>query len=176
MRRKTYMLNKNKGLMKKVILALIGILVLSACSRKSDIYKKEIDGIFISHWESYPIPQRGIVFMYRKGTHFSELMDSVRFVAIKRGRVDSTYLACLLHTKKLNHLSDIRVVLDDSLVFDVSNIEIMLIKDKKRWGMWGPIEWDMIPSLLVNGHVTRDTTLAGELAFPRECVRIIKKR
>ena len=114
--------------------------------------------------------------MYKKNTHFTEFIDTVNFIVIKRGRVDSTELACLLYTKKLNHLNDIRVVLDDTLVYDISNIEIEKSLDTRRWGMCGPIERDIIPSLLVNGYVTRDTTVPGELAFPQECGRIIRKR
>ena len=114
--------------------------------------------------------------MYKKNTHFTEFIDTVNFIVIKRGRVDSTELACLLYTKKLNHLNDIRVVLDDTLVYDISNIGIEKFLDTRRRGMWGPIERDIIPSLLVNGCVTRDTTVPGELAFPQKCGRIIRKR
>ena len=99
----------------------------------------------------------------------------VKVYAITRGG-DTTDLACLLYTNKLNHLNDIRVVLDDMLVYDISNIVIEKFLDTRRWGMWGPIERDIIPSLLVNGYVTRDTTVPGELAFPQECGRIIRKR
>jgi len=56
------------------------------------------------------------------------------------------------------------------------NIVIEKFLDTRRRGMWGPIERDIIPSLLVNGCVTRDTTVPGELAFPQKCGRIIRKR
>ena len=162
--------------MKYIIVAIIGLLLLSTCTCSKDKYRKEISGIFISHWDFRPSPQRGIVYMYKKNTHFTEFIDTVNFIVIKRGRVDSTELACLLYTKKLNHLNDIRVVLDDTLVYDISNIVIEKFLDTRRWGMCGPIERDIIPSLLVNGYVTRDTTVPGELAFPQECRRIIRKR
>ena len=162
--------------MKYIIVAIIGLLLLSTCTCSKDKYRKEISGIFILHWDFRPIPQRGIVYMYQKNTHFTEFIDTVNFIVIKRGRVDSTELACLLYTKKLNHLNDIRVVLDDTLVYDISNIGIEKFLDTRRRGMWGPIERDIIPSLLVNGCVTRDTTVPGELAFPQKCGRIIRKR
>ena len=162
--------------MKYIIVAIIGLLLLSTCTCSKDKYRKEISGIFILHWDFRPIPQRGIVYMYKKNTHFTEFIDTVNFIVIKRGRVDSTELACLLYTKKLNHLNDIQVVLDDTLVYDISNIGIEKFLDTRRRGMWGPIERDIIPSLLVNGCVTRDTTVPGELAFPQKCGRIIRKR
>ena len=117
--------------MKYIIVAIIGLILLSTCICPKDKYRKEISGIFISHWDFRPIPQRGIVYRYKKNTHFTEFIDTVNFIVIKRGRVDSTELACLLYTKKLNHLNDIRVVLDDTLVYDISNIGIEKFLDTK---------------------------------------------
>lgn len=161
--------------MRSVILAIIGLFLLSACTNKRSAYKRNISGIFLTHWDSHPLPIKGTVYIYKKNTQFKELIDTVKVYAITRGG-DTTDLACLLYTKKLNHLNDIRVVLDDTLVYDISNIEIEKFLDTRRWGMCGPIERDIIPSLLVNGYVTRDTTVPGELAFPQECGRIIRKR
>ena len=162
--------------MKRCLFVLISLLLLSACIKKQCKYESSIDEIYVLNWGDRPIPNKGVAYIYKKGTNFAKLIDTIRFYALARGITDSTNLACILNSKKLNHLNDIRVVLDDTLVYDISNIVIEKFLDTRRWGMWGPIERDIIPSLLVNGYVTRDTTVPGELAFPQECGRIIRKR
>ena len=162
--------------MKRCLFVLMCLLLLSTCIKKRYKYEYPIAEIYVLNWGDRPIPNKGVAYIYKKGTHFTELIDTIRFYALARGITDSTNLACILNSKKLNHLNDIRVVLDDTLVYDISNIVIERFLDTRRWGMWGPIERDIIPSLLVNGYVTRDTTVPGELAFPKECGRIIRKR
>ena len=162
--------------MKRCLFVLICLLLFSACIKKQCKYEYPIAEIYVLNWGDRPIPNKGVAYIYKKGTHFAELIDTVRFYALARGITDSTNLACILNSKKLNHLNDIGVVLDDTLVYDISNIGIEKFLDTRRWGMCGPIERDIIPSLLVNGYVTRDTTVPGELAFPQECRRIIRKR
>ena len=162
--------------MKRCFFVLMCLLLLSTCIKKRYKYEYPIAEIYVLNWGDRPIPNKGVAYIYKKGTHFAELIDTIRFYALARGITDSTNLACILNSKKLNHLNDIRVVLDDTLVYDISNIVIEKFLDTRRWGMWGPIERDIIPSLLVNGYVTRDTTVPSELAFPQECGRIIRKR
>jgi len=162
--------------MKRCLFVLMCLLLLSTCIKKRYKYEYPIAEIYVLNWGDRPIPNKGVAYIYKKGTHFTELIDTIRFYALARGITDSTNLACILNSKKLNHLNDIRVVLDDTLVYDISNIVIERFLDTRRWGMCGPIERDIIPSLLVNGYVTRDTTVPGELAFPQECGRIIRKR
>ena len=162
--------------MKRCLFVLMCLLLLSTCIKKRYKYEYPIAEIYVLNWGDRPIPNKGVAYIYKKGTHFAEFIDAIRFYALARGITDSTNLACILNSKKLNHLNDIRVVLDDTLVYDISNIGIEKFLDTRRRGMWGPIERDIIPSLLVNGRVTRDTTVPGELAFPQKCGRIIRKR
>ena len=162
--------------MKRCLFVLMCLLLLSTCIKKRYKYEYPIAEIYVLNWGDRPIPNKGVAYIYKKGTHFTELIDTIRFYALARGITDSTNLACILNSKKLNHLNDIRVVLDGMLVYDISDIGIEKFLDTRRWGMCGPIERDIIPSLLVNGYVTRDTTVPGELAFPQECGRIIRKR
>ena len=162
--------------MKRCLFVLMCLLLLSTCIKKRYKYEYPIAEIYVLNWGDRPIPNKGVAYIYKKGTHFAEFIDAIRFYALARGITDSTNLACILNSKKLNHLNDIRVVLDDTLVYDISNIGIEKFLDTRRRGMWGPIERDIIPSLLVNGCVTRDTTVPGELAFPQKCGRIIRKR
>lgn len=162
--------------MKRCLFVLMCLLLLSTCIKKRYKYEYPIAEIYVLNWGDRPIPNKGVAYIYKKGTHFAEFIDAIRFYALARGITDSTNLACILNSKKLNHLNDIRVVLDDTLVYDISNIGIEKFLDTRRRGMWGPIERDIIPSLLVNGCVTRGTTVPGELAFPQKCGRIIRKR
>ena len=78
--------------MKYIIVAIIGLLLLSTCTCSKDKYRKEISGIFISHWDFRPIPQRGIVYMYKKNTHFTEFIDTVNFS--NYSAITNIYSAC----------------------------------------------------------------------------------
>ena len=162
--------------MKRCLFVLICLLLLSACIKKQCKYEYPIAEIYVLNWSPRPIPNKGVAYIYKKGTHFAEPIDTIRFYALVRGITDSTILTCILNSKRLNYLNDIRVVLDDTLEYDISNIKLSMFVDNEHWTMGGPIERDIIPSLLVNGYVTRDTTVPGELAFPQECGRIIRKR
>ena len=126
--------------MKRCLFVLMCLLLLSTCIKKRYKYEYPIAEIYVLNWGDRPIPNKGVAYIYKKGTHFAEFIDAIRFYALARGITDSTNLACILNSKKLNHLNDIRVVLDDTLVYDISNIVIERFLDTRRWGMWGPIE------------------------------------
>ena len=112
----------------------------------------------------------------KKGTHFAEPIDTIRFYALVRGITDSTILTCILNSKRLNYLNDIRVVLDDTLEYDISNIKLSMFVDNEHWTMGGPWEYCIVSSLTANGHLAHDTVYSGSLAFPQRHVRIVKKQ
>ena len=122
-----------------------------------------------------PIPNKGVAYIYKKGTNFAELIDTVRFYALARGITDSTILTCILNSKRLNYLNDISVVLDDTLKYDISDIKLSMFVDNEHWTMGGPWEYCIVSSLTANGHVVHDTVYSGSLAFPQRYVRIVKK-
>ena len=116
-----------------------------------------------------------MLLIYIKGTHFAELIDTIRFYALARGITDSTILTCILNSKRLNYLNDISVVLDDTLKYDISDIKLSMFVDNEHWTMGGPWEYCIVSSLTANGHVVHDTVYSGSLAFPQRYVRIVKK-
>ena len=73
------------------------------------------------------------------------------------------------------HKDDIRLVLDDTLVYDISDITLSWLVDQRHWTMGGPREYCIVSSLKVNGHVVKGTMHSGYLAFPREYARILKR-
>ena len=73
------------------------------------------------------------------------------------------------------HKDDIRLVLDDTLVYDISNITLSWFVDQKHWTMGGPREYCIVSSLKVNGRIVRGTIDVGYLRFPREYARVLKR-
>jgi len=162
--------------MKGSLFFLIFLLPLSACTRKRCKYENPIAEIYVLNWSPRPIPNKGVAYIYKKGTHFAELIDTVRFYALARGITDSTILTCILNSKRLNYLNDIRVVLDDTLEYDISNIKLSMFVDNEHWTMGGPWEYCIVSLLTANGHLAHDTVYSGSLAFPQRYVRIVKKQ
>ena len=77
--------------------------------------------------------------------------------------------------EKPTHKDDIRLVLDDTLVYDISNITLSWYVNYRQRGMTCPREYCIVSSLKVNGHVVKGTMHSGYLAFPREYARILKR-
>ena len=73
------------------------------------------------------------------------------------------------------HKDDIRLVLDDTLVYDISDITLSWFVDQRQWTMGGPREYCIVSSLKVNGHVVKGTMHSSNLAFPREYARVLKE-
>ena len=73
------------------------------------------------------------------------------------------------------HKDDIRLVLDDTLVYDISDITLSWFVDQKHWTMRGPREYYIVSSLKVNGRIVRGTIDVGYLRFPREYARVLKE-
>ena len=161
--------------MKRCLFVLICLLLFSACIKKLCKYEYPIDAIYVLNWGERPIPNKGVAYIYKKGTHFAELIDTIRFYALARGITDSTILTCILNSKRLNYLNDIRVVLDDTLKYDISDIKLSMFVDNEHWTMGGPWEYCIVSSITANGHVVHDTVYSGSLAFPQRYVRIVKK-
>ena len=77
--------------------------------------------------------------------------------------------------EKPTHKDDIRLVLDDTLVYDISDINLSWFVDQRHWTMGGPMECCIVSSLKVNGRIARDTIGVGYLKFPREYARVLKR-
>ena len=71
--------------MKRCLFVLICLLLLSACIKKQCKYEYPIAEIYVLNWGDRPIPNKGIAYIYKKGTNFAELIDTVRFYALARG-------------------------------------------------------------------------------------------
>jgi len=113
--------------------------------------------------------------MFKKDTHFSVLIDSTKSFVITRCYPDSSTLACLFQSKQVNNQMDIRLILNDTLIYDISNITLSWVVDYRHWTMGGPMEYCIVSSLKVNGRIVRDTIGVGYLKFPREYARVLKR-
>lgn len=73
----------------------------------------------------------------------------------------------------LNYLHDVRLVLDDTLYYDMSQPKLSCVEGP--WVMGGPTEWSIVSSLYVNGHYYDDPTVERGLPISHKFVRIQRK-
>ena len=159
--------------MKSIIFVLITIIALSSCKGECK-YNDPIKEFFVTHWEE-ALPRHGKVYSFKAGTNFTAPIDSFNLPIIERIDVYPDWISFILRGKMPTHKDDIRLVLDDTLVYDISNITLSWFVDQKHWTMGGPREYCIVSSLKVNGYVVKDTTHSGYLAFPREYARVLKR-
>ena len=159
--------------MKSIIFVLITIAALSSCKGECK-YDEPIEGFFVTHWEE-ALPRQGKVYSFKAGTNFTAPIDSFNLPIIERIDVYPDWISFTLRGKMPTHKDDIRLVLDDTLVYDISNITLSWFVNQRQWTMGGPREYCIVSSLKVNGHVVKGTMHSGYLAFPREYARVLKR-
>ena len=160
--------------MKSIIFVLITIAALSSCKGECK-YNDPIKGVFVTNWERFPYPNPGKIYSYKSGTNFTDFVYSFDLTIIKENLTRTDWTTCYLTKEKPTHKDDIRLVLDDTLVYDISNITLSWYVNQRQWTMGGPREYCIVSSLKVNGYVVKDTTHSGYLAFPREYARVLKR-
>ena len=160
--------------MKSIIFVLITISALSSCKGECR-YNDPIKGVFVINWERFPYPNHGKIYSYKSGTNFTDFVDSFDLTIIKENLTRTDWTICYLTKEKPTHKDDIRLVLDDTLVYDISNITLSWYVNQRQWTMGGPREYCIVSSLKVNGHVVKGTMHSGYLIFPREYARVLKR-
>ena len=160
--------------MKSIIFVLITIAALSSCKGECK-YNDPIKGVFVTNWERFPYPNHGKIYSFKAGTNFAEFIDSFDLTIIRENLTRTDWTTCYLTKEKPTHKDDIRLVLDDTLVYDISDITLSWFVDQRHWTMGGPREYCIVSSLKVNGHVVKGTMHSGYLAFPREYARVLKR-
>ena len=159
--------------MKSIIFVLITIAALSSCKGECK-YNDPIKEFFVTHWEE-ALPRQGKVYSFKAGTNFTDPIDSFNLPVIERIHGYPDWISFTLRGKMPTHKDDIRLVLDDTLVYDISNITLSWYVNYRQRGMTCPREYCIVSSLKVNGHVVKGTMHSGYLAFPREYARILKR-
>ena len=160
--------------MKSIVFVLITSIALTSCKGECK-YNDPIKGVFVTNWERFPYPNHGKIYSYKAGTNFTEFIDSFDLTIIRENLTRTDWTTCYLTKEKPTHRNDIRLVLDDTLVYDISDITLSWFVDQRHWTMGGPREYCIVSSLKVNGHVVKGTMHSGYLAFPREYARILKR-
>jgi len=160
--------------MKSIIFVLITIAALSSCKGECK-YNDPIKGVFVTNWERFPYPNHGKIYSYKAGTNFTEFIDSFDLAIIRENLTRTDWTTCYLTKEKPTHKDDIRLVLDDTLVYDISDINLSWFVDQRHWTMGGPMEYCIVSSLKVNGRIVRDTIGVGYLKVPREHARVLKR-
>ena len=160
--------------MKSIFFVLFAIIALSSCKGECNC-NEPIEGVLVTNWERFPYPNHGKIYSYKAGTNFTEFIDSFDLAIIRENLTRTDWITCYLTKEKPTHKDDIRLVLDDTLVYDISNITLSWYVNYRQRGMTCPREYCIVSSLKVNGYVVKDTTHSGYLAFPREYARILKR-
>ncbi len=159
--------------MKSIIFVLITIAALSSCKGECN-YNEPIKEFFVTNWQEN-LPNHGKVYSFKAGTNFTAPIDSFNLPVIGRIHGYPDWISCTLIGKKPTHRNDIRLVLDDTLVYDISNITLSWYVNQRQWTMGGQREYRIVSSLKVNGHVVKGTMHSSNLAFPREYARVLKR-
>ena len=159
--------------MKSILFVFIAIITLSSCKGECK-YNDPIKEFFVTHWEE-ALPRHGKVYSFKAGTNFTAPIDSFNLPIIERIDVYPDWISFTLRGKMPTHKDDIRLVLDDTLVYDISNITLSWYVNQRHWTMGGPMEYCIVSSLKVNGHVVKGTMHSSNLAFPREYARVLKR-
>ena len=159
--------------MKSIVFVLITSIALSSCKGECN-YNEPIKEFFVTNWQEN-LPNHGKVYSFKAGTNFTDPIDSFNLPIIERIDVYPDWISFTLRGKMPTHKDDIRLVLDDTLVYDISNITLSWYVNQRQWTMGGPREYCIVSSLKVNGHVVKGTMHSGNLAFPREYARILKR-
>ena len=159
--------------MKSILFVFIAIITLSSCKGECK-YNDPIKEFFVTHWEE-ALPRHGKVYSFKAGTNFTAPIDSFNLPIIERIHGYPDWISFTLRGKMPTHRNDIRLVLDDTLVYDISNISLSWFVDQRHWTMGGPREYCIVSSLKVNGRIVRGTIDVGYLRFPREYARVLKE-
>ena len=159
--------------MKSIVFVLITSIALSSCKGECN-YNEPIKEFFVTNWQEN-LPNHGKVYSFKAGTNFTDPIDSFNLPIIERIDVYPDWISFTLRGKMPTHKDDIRLVLDDTLVYDISNITLSWYVNYRQRGMTCPREYCIVSSLKVNGHVVKGTMHSGNLAFPREYARILKR-
>ena len=162
--------------MKVLIFIITATIFLCVSCTKRCRYQDPIEDLLVMDWGTRPLPHHGKVYSFREGTLFTELIDSFELSIIERNPARTNWIVCSLGEKKPTHRCNIRLTLDDSLTYDISNITLSWFIDQKHWTMGGPREYCIVSSFKVNGKIVDNSLHSGRLAFPQKYVRIIKKR
>ncbi|KDR53869.1 hypothetical protein [Hoylesella loescheii] len=158
-----------------IFIITVTIVVCVSCTKRCR-YQDPIEDLLVMDWGTRPLPHHGKVYSFREGTLFTELIDSFELSIIERNPARTNWIVCSLGEKKPTHRCDIRLTLDDSLTYDISNITLSWFIDQKHWTMGGPREYCIVSSFKVNGKIVDNSLHSGRLALPQKYVRIIKKR
>lgn len=159
--------------MKSVFFVLITIIALSSCKRECN-YNEPIKEFFVTNWQAN-LPNHGKVYSFKAGTNFTDPIDSFNLPIIERIDVYPNWISFTLRGKMPTPKNDIRLVLDDTLIYDISNITLSWYVNYRQRGMTCPRECCIVSSLKVNERVVNSTMHSGYLAFPREYARVLKR-
>ena len=163
--------------MRNILWCLLILALILECSKDKCNYDREISFIFINGWYAPQVPHHVIVYSYEKGSGFVNPVDSISITSFEKSTRPSIFdkdtagfscLVCsLIETEKIDHNHDLRIVVDDTLFYDISKLSY--------WTMGGPMEWSVVSSLSVNSHDDDNPTPEGSLSISNKFVRIQRK-
>lgn len=145
-------------------------------------YKKVDDSfsdIHIKEWNSSICPKKVLFERYIKNSNFKKLIDSNTDFEIggckkiESGFNQRVFTPIIPYEGHINY--DIRLIIDDSLEFKITNIQDKLdtISGKSGPGKW--LVMNNIKSLIINGHKLDNTKTPLSFNIPTKIGKVIKK-
>ena len=169
--------------MAKYLFVAFVVVFLASCTKKKCNYNRKIEFISVREWRNAYCPHKGKIYVYKKGEGFTQPIDSTNVYHFEisahpfmfyKDTTDYSSLVCSVDMiDDLNYLHDVRLVLDDTLYYDVSQPKLSCVEGP--WVMGGPTEWSIVSSLYVNGHYYDGPTVERGLPISHKFVRIQRK-
>lgn len=167
-------MKQKRNMMKKIIFYATLLAIATACKNNVCDYDSKINDIYITGWHG-GVPSKGCIYTYDRHTSFKQAKDSMKIHNITKDGEGLPVLLCSLKDGNFNYNTDMRLILDDTLIYDITDIRLEWFVDKRHWVMGGPWEHCIVSSLKVNGHHVTCKTTVSELGFPHKYARRNKR-
>lgn len=163
----------------KFINLILFCLFFSSCFEKR-CSEYSTFSIEIYDWNNKSIPKKAKIETYKKGSFFKEkINERYSSINISGSGVEDNNESILISVYDSDFFSfeisskkDYSLILDDTLFYNISNIETVLDVDSSHHTMAGPTKSCVIKSLEINGQIIENPEI---LRFSRNTSKIIKK-
>lgn len=143
-------------------------------------YNESFFSIYLKEWNSPICPKKIVFEKYVKNSNFKKLIESSSDFDIdgcekvETGYNQRIFSPVVSYTGQINY--DIRLIIDDSLEFKITNIQNKLDTISERTG---PKKWvimNCINSLIVNNYELDNKKTPLNIKIPTKLGKVIRKR
>jgi hypothetical protein len=142
-------------------------------------YKESFFSIYLKEWNSTICPKKIAFEKYVKNSNFKELIESNSDFEIKGCEKTESEFNQRIFTPNTFYIGeinyDIKLIIDDSLEFKITNIQNKLDTVAEKAGPKKWIIMNNINSLIVNGYELDNTKTPLNIWIPTKLGKIIRK-